>query len=176
MALFYNIRTQWNVEEILWCDQTMWTLWTERVGITSQSWHVFLTVEICERMSEQDDWRMREKQKVEKKQGKLCSRHKAKSSKMRGRFLPFSDLHEVESWLTNQCRLIGWWVALWAGVLTVQKTDARYVKIGATHNVGGGGGVLVHHHLQHSSAHSWALKLRVVGLSPCPALTALLCM
>ena len=83
-ALFYNIRTHWNVEEILWCDQTMWTLWTERVGITSQSWHVFLTVEICERMSEQDDWRMREKQKVEKKQGKLCSRHKAKSSKMRG--------------------------------------------------------------------------------------------
>ena len=83
-ALFYNIRTHWNVEEILWCDQTMWTLWTERVGITSQSWHVFLTVEICERMSEQDDWRMREKQKVEKKQGKLCSRHKAKSGKMRG--------------------------------------------------------------------------------------------
>ena len=83
-ALFYNIRTQWNVEEILWCDQTMWTLWTERVGITSQSWHVFLTVEICERMSEQDDWRMGEKQKVEKKRGKLCSRHKAKSSKMGG--------------------------------------------------------------------------------------------
>ena len=45
------------VWQILWSGRTMWTLWTERVGITCHFWYFFLTVEICERMSEQDDWK-----------------------------------------------------------------------------------------------------------------------
>ena len=49
----------------------------------------------------------------------------------------FDLFSEKKTFLTNA--RIGWWVVLWAGGrlgITAVKTDARYVKFGATHNVG----------------------------------------
>ena len=116
------------------------------MGITSHFWYFFLTVEICERMSEQDDWKIRRKME-KKKHRKLCSTHQSQPRRVKWACKLIWQHWSCffERFLISQ-RFVWpmpgreWWLGCGqeeAGLgITAVKTDARYVKFGATHNVG----------------------------------------